>query len=39
LADAPEKIKRHRIGNCLKADPACGKGLAVDLGLCVGAKR
>jgi catalase len=29
----PEEIKRRHIGNCLKADPEYGKGVAEALGL------
>ena len=31
--DAPKKIKVRHIGNCLKADPAYGKGVADALGI------
>jgi len=31
LGDAPEEIKRRHIGNCSKADPAYGKGVAAAL--------
>jgi catalase len=33
LGDAPEFIKIRHIGNCLKADPAYGKGVADALGI------
>ena len=33
LGDAPEFIKVRHIGNCLKADPAYGKGVADALGI------
>ncbi len=33
MGDAPEEIKLRHIGNCLKADPAYGKGVADALGL------
>ncbi len=33
LGDAPDEIKLRHIGNCLKADPAYGKGVADALGL------
>lgn len=33
MGDAPEEIKRRHIGNCLKADPAYGEGVAQALGL------
>jgi catalase len=33
MGDAPEEIKRRHIGNCYKADPAYGKGVADALGL------
>ncbi|MDP3479997.1 MAG: catalase-related domain-containing protein [Desulfoprunum sp.] len=28
LGDAPKEVKIRHIGNCLKADPAYGKGMA-----------
>jgi catalase len=31
IGDAPEEIKRRHIGNCSKADPAYGKGVAAAL--------
>ena len=31
--DAPREIKVRHIGNCLKADPAYGKGVADALGI------
>jgi catalase len=33
LGDAPEEIKQRHIGNCFKADPAYGKGVADALGM------
>ncbi len=33
MGDAPELIKLRHIGNCLKADPAYGKGAAKALGI------
>jgi catalase len=33
LGDAPDEVKRRHIGNCLKADPAYGEGVARALGL------
>ena len=33
IGDAPEKIKIRHIGNCMKADPAYGKGVADALGI------
>jgi catalase len=33
MGDAPEEIKVRHIGNCLKADPAYGAGVAKALGL------
>ena len=33
LGDAPREIKVRHIGNCLKADPAYGKGVADALGI------
>ncbi len=35
MGDAPEEIKRRHIGNCMKADPAYGKGVAMALGLSI----
>lgn len=35
MGDAPDEIKLRHIGNCLKADPAYGKGVADALGLSV----
>jgi len=31
MGDAPEMVKVRHIGNCLKADPAYGKGVATAL--------
>ncbi len=36
MGDAPREIKVRHIGNCLKADPAYGKGVADALGIPVG---
>jgi len=33
MGDAPKEIKMRHIGNCLKADPAYGKGVAKALGM------
>jgi catalase len=33
IGDAPRAIQLRHIGNCLKADPAYGKGVAVALGI------
>jgi catalase len=33
MGDAPEMIKIRHIGNCMKADPAYGKGVAKALGI------
>jgi len=33
MGDAPREIKLRHIGNCLKADPAYGKGVAEALGI------
>jgi catalase len=33
LADAPEMVKLRHIGNCMKADPAYGNGVAKALGI------
>jgi catalase len=33
MGDAPEFIKRRHVGNCSKADPAHGAGVAKVLGL------
>ena len=33
MGDAPKEIKIRHIGNCLKADPAYGKGVAASLGI------
>jgi len=33
LGDAPQEVKIRHIGNCLKADPAYGKGVAEALGI------
>jgi catalase len=36
MGDAPRMIKVRHIGNCLKADPAYGKGVADALGIPLG---
>jgi catalase len=36
VGGAPEEIQRRHIGNCLKADPAYGKGVADALGIAIG---
>jgi catalase len=33
LGDAPREVKIRHIANCLKADPAYGKGVADALGI------
>jgi len=33
MGDAPKEVKIRHIGNCLKADPAYGKGVAKALGI------
>jgi catalase len=33
MGDAPKEIKIRHIGNCMKADPAYGKGVAMALGI------
>jgi catalase len=33
IADAPKEIKIRHIGNCLKADPNYGKGVAKAIGI------
>jgi catalase len=33
MGDAPEDIKRRHVANCMKADPAYGKGVAKALGI------
>jgi catalase len=33
MGDAPREVKTRHIGNCLKADPAYGKGVAAALGI------
>lgn len=33
MGDAPDEVKVRHIGNCFKADPAYGKGVADALGL------
>jgi len=33
ISDAPREIQIRHIGNCLKADPDYGKGVAEDLGI------
>ena len=36
LGDAPKQVKVRHIGNCLKADPAYGEGVAAGLGIPLG---
>ena len=36
MGDAPKEVKVRHIGNCLKADPAYGKGVADALGIPLG---
>ena len=36
LGDAPREFQNCHIGNCLKADPAYGKGVANALGIALG---
>jgi catalase len=36
MGDAPEEIKVRHIGNCMKADPAYGEGVAEALGISMG---
>ena len=33
IGDAPREIQLRHIGNCLKADPAYGEGVAKALGI------
>jgi catalase len=33
MGDAPRQVKLRHIGNCQKADPAYGKGVAAALGI------
>ncbi|MHB1451504.1 MAG: catalase-related domain-containing protein, partial [Coriobacteriia bacterium] len=33
MGDAPKMIKTRHIGNCYKADPAYGEGVAAALGI------
>ncbi|MHB8788584.1 MAG: catalase [Desulfobulbaceae bacterium] len=35
LGDAPREVKTRHIGNCLKADPSYGKGVADALGIAI----
>jgi len=35
MGDAPREVKERHIGNCLKADPAYGKGVANALGISI----
>jgi catalase len=35
MGDAPKEIKVRHIGNCMKADPAYGKGVAKALGISI----
>jgi catalase len=36
MGDAPDEIKHRHIGNCMKADPAYGEGVAAALGIPIG---
>jgi catalase len=36
MGDAPKQVKVRHIGNCLKADPAYGEGVAAALGIDLG---
>jgi catalase len=36
MGDAPQEIKVRHIGNCMKADPAYGEGVAAALGISIG---
>jgi catalase len=36
MGDAPKEIKIRHIGNCMKADPAYGEGVASALGISMG---
>jgi catalase len=36
MGDAPKEVKVCHIGNCLKADPAYGEGVAKALGIPLG---
>jgi len=35
MGDAPEEIKKRHIANCMKADPAYGRGVAAALGISI----
>jgi len=35
MGDAPKEIKLRHISNCMKADPAYGKGVADALGISI----
>ena len=35
MGDAPKEIKVRHIGNCMKADPAYGEGVAKALGISI----
>jgi len=35
IGEAPEEVKLRHIGNCMKADPAYGKGVADALGISI----
>ena len=35
IGGAPEEVKLRHIGNCMKADPAYGKGVADALGISI----
>jgi catalase len=39
MGDAPEFVKIRHIANCLKADPAYGKGVAKALGITMDAVK
>jgi len=33
MGDAPKEVKIRHVGNCMKADPAYGEGVAKTLGI------
>jgi len=35
IGEAPEEVKLRHIGNCMKTDPAYGKGVADALGISI----
>jgi catalase len=39
MGDAPQEIKVRHIGNCTKADPAYGEGVAKALGIALSEAR